>query len=92
MKKLNLEEFYQEENAYYQPLRSKIPEGLGACILITPSQTVAVYNTEAKDINGDDIIGLGPHADTYYNIILNIFGQTMKKSNLEKLVLLIKMS
>lgn len=84
MKKLNLEEFYQEGNAYYQPLRSKIPEGLGACILITPSQTVAVYNTEAKDINGDDIIGLGSHADTYYNIILNIFGQTNEEEQFRK--------
>ena len=47
LKKLDLEEFYQEENAYYQQMCTNAPFGLGGVVLITPIQSIGVYNEEA---------------------------------------------
>lgn len=47
LKKLDLEEFYQEENAYYQQMGTNAPFGLGGVVLITPIQSIGVYNEEA---------------------------------------------
>ena len=53
LKKLDLEEFYQEKNAYYQQMGTNAPFGLGGVILITPIQTIGVYNQETMDIEGN---------------------------------------
>lgn len=71
MKRLNLSEFFQPENAYFTSRDGTT--GLGATIIITPLQTIAVYNEKAPDINGHDLDGLGHHAYTELEIIANIF-------------------
>ena len=38
LKRLDLEKFYQEGNAYYQQMGTNAPFGLGGVILITPMQ------------------------------------------------------
>lgn len=73
MKRLDLEEFYQDSNQYYQGFNNSIPEGLGGVILITDKQSIGVYNVSKKDINGNDIIGLGSHGSTVESILASIF-------------------
>lgn len=73
MKRLDLEEFYQDSNQYYRGFNNSIPEGLGGVILITDKQSIGVYNVSKKDINGNDIIGLGSHESTVESILASIF-------------------
>lgn len=73
MKRLDLEEFYQDGNQYYQGFNNSIPEGLGGVILITDKQSIGVYNVSKKDINGNDVIGLGGHGSTVESILASIF-------------------
>ena len=73
MKRLDLEEFYQDSNQYYRGFNNSIPEGLGGVILITDKQSIGVYNVSKKDINGNDIIGLGSHGSTVESILASIF-------------------
>ena len=73
MKRLDLEEFYQDSNQYYQGFNNSIPEGLGGVILITDKQSIGVYNVSKKDINGNDIVGLGGHGSTVESILASIF-------------------
>lgn len=73
MKRLDLEEFYQDSNQYYRGFNNSIPEGLGGVILITNKQSIGVYNVSKKDINGNDIIGLGSHGSTVESILASIF-------------------
>lgn len=73
MKRLDLEEFYQDSNQYYRGFNNSIPEGLGGVILITDKQSIGVYNVSKKDINGNDIIGLGSHGSTVESILVSIF-------------------
>lgn len=82
MKRLDLEEFYQDSNQYYQGFNNNIPEGLGGVILITDKQSIGVYNVSKKDINGNDIIGLGSHGSTVESILASIFNVQLEgKSN-----------
>ena len=73
MKSLDLKEFYQDSNQYYQGFNNSIPEGLGGVILITAKQSIGVYNVSKKDINGNDVIGLGSHGSTVESILASIF-------------------
>lgn len=84
MKKLDLEEFYQEENAYYKKAQEE-NTGLHATILITPKQTVAVYNNKALDCNGTYVAGLESHESTSLDIIANLFHQTLKGDTDQKI-------
>lgn len=64
LKKLNLDEFYTEEN-------KKIDNGagIGAVGLLTTHQFINVYNYEDSGI-----IGLGSHAGTYIKLLNEIYG------------------
>lgn len=84
LKRLDLEKFYQEGNAYYQQMGTNAPFGLGGVILITPMQTVGVYNKEALDINGIMVPGLGGHGDTVDLVLANMFGLKLEGNNFKR--------
>lgn len=42
-------------------------------VLITAKQSIGVYNVSKKDINGNDVIGLGSHGSTVESILASIF-------------------
>ena len=84
LKKLDLEEFYQEINAYYQQMGTNAPFGLGGVILITPMQTIGVYNKETLDINGIMVPGLGGHGETVDLVLANIFGLKLEGNNFKR--------
>ena len=84
LKKLDLEEFYQEINAYYQQMGTNAPFGLGGVILITPMQTIGVYNKETLDINGIMVPGLGGHGDTVDLVLANMFGLKLEGNNFKR--------
>lgn len=88
MKRLDLEEFYQDSNQYYQGFNNNIPEGLGAVILITDKQSIGVYNVSKKDINGNDIIGLGSHGSTVESILASIFNVQLEGNSNRRMRLL----
>ena len=88
MKRLDLEEFYQDSNQYYQGFNNSIPEGLGGVILITDKQSVGVYNVSKKDINGNDIIGLGGHGSTVESILASIFNVQLEGNSNRRMRLL----
>ncbi len=85
MKKLNLEEFYQEGNAYYQSATIPGATGLCATILITPTQTVAVYNNKELDTNDNLVDGLEHHESTSLDIIANLFHKSIKGTTEDKI-------
>lgn len=78
LKKLDIDQFYQEENANYTKAGEKYPYGLGATILITPKQMIMVYNKEALSIEGKMVTGLGSHSDTLETIFANIFNLSLE--------------
>lgn len=84
LKRLDLEKFYQEGNAYYQQMGTNAPFGLGGVILITPMQTIGVYNKEAIDINGIMVPGLGGHGDTVDLVLANMFGLKLEGNNFKR--------
>lgn len=84
LKKLDLEEFYQDGNAYYQQMGTNAPFGLGGVILITPAQTIGVYNKEALDINGKMVPGLGGHGETLDEVLANIFDLKLEGNNFKR--------
>lgn len=84
LKKLDLEEFYQEENAYYQQMGTNAPFGLGGVILITPKQTIGVYNEEALDINGLMVPGLGGHGKTVDLVLAKMFDLKLEGNDIKK--------
>lgn len=84
LKKLDLEEFYQEENAYYQQMGTNAPFGLGGVILITPMQTIGVYNEEALDINGLMVPGLGGHGKTVDLVLAKMFDLKLEGNDIKK--------
>ena len=84
MKKLDLEEFYQEENAYYQQMGTNAPFGLGGVVLITPMQTIGVYNEEALDINGLMVPGLGGHGKTVDLVLAKMFDLKLEGNDFKK--------
>ena len=84
LKKLDLEEFYQEENAYYQQMGTNAPFGLGGVILITPMQTIGVYNEEALDINGLMVPGLGGHGKTVDLVLAKIFDLKLEGNDIKR--------
>lgn len=88
MKRLDLEEFYQDSNQYYQGFNNSIPEGLGGVILITDKQSIGVYNVSKKDINGNDIIGLGSHGSTVESILASIFNVQLEGNSNRRMRLL----
>ena len=84
LKKLDLEEFYQEENAYYQQMGTNAPFGLGGVILITPKQTIGVYNEEALDINGVMVPGLGGHGKTVDLVLAKMFDLDLEGNDFKR--------
>ena len=64
LKQLDINEFYREENAYYIKKGMSVPEGLGSLILITPKQTIGVYNIPGLDNSKEMVDGLGSHGET----------------------------
>ena len=84
LKKLDLEEFYQEENAYYQQMGTNAPFGLGGVILITPMQTIGVYNEEALDINGLMVPGLGGHGKTVDLVLAKMFDLKLEGNDIKR--------
>lgn len=88
MKSLDLKEFYQDSNQYYQGFNNNIPEGLGGVILITAKQSIGVYNVSKKDINGNDIIGLGSHGSTVESILVSIFNVQLEGNSNRRMRLL----
>lgn len=88
MKRLDLEEFYQDSNQYYQGFNNNIPEGLGGVILITDKQSIGVYNVSKKDINGNDVIGLGSHGSTVESILASIFNVQLEGNSNKRMRML----
>lgn len=88
MKSLDLKEFYQDSNQYYQGFNNSIPEGLGGVILITAKQSIGVYNVSKKDINGNDVIGLGSHGSTVESILASIFNVQLEGNSNRRMRLL----
>lgn len=88
MKRLDLEGFYQDSNQYYQGFNNSIPEGLGGVILITAKQSIGVYNVSKKDINGNDVIGLGSHGSTVESILASIFNVQLEGNSNRRMRLL----
>ena len=84
LKKLDLEEFYQDENAYYQQMGTNAPFGLGGVVLITPTQTIGVYNEEALDINGVMVPGLGGHGKTVDLVLAQMFDLKLEGNDFKK--------
>lgn len=84
LKKLDLEEFYQEENAYYQQMGTNAPFGLGGVVLITPMQTIGVYNEEALDINGLMVPGLGGHGKTVDLVLAKMFDLKLEGNDIKR--------
>lgn len=88
MKRLDLEEFYQDGNQYYQGFNDRAPEGLGGVILITDKQSIGVYNVSKKDINGNDIVGLGGHGSTVGSILAGIFNVQLEGNSNKRMRML----
>lgn len=84
LKKLDLEEFYQEENSYYQQMGTNAPFGLGGVVLITPMQTIGVYNEEALDINGVMVPGLGGHGKTVDLVLAQMFDLKLEGNDFKR--------
>lgn len=84
LKMLNLEEFYKDDNASCQQMGTNVPFGLGGVILITPMQTIGVYNKEAMDIEGNMIPGLGGHGETVDEILANIFDLKLEGNSFKR--------
>ena len=84
LKKLDLEEFYQEKNAYHQQMGTNAPFGLGGVVLITPTQTIGVYNEEALDINGVMVSGLGGHGKTVDLVLAKMFDLKLEGNDFKK--------
>lgn len=58
--------------------------GWGGVILITPMQTIGVYNKDALDINGIMVPGLGGHGDTGDLVLANMFGLKLEGNNFKR--------
>ena len=84
LRKLDLEEFFQEGNGGYTAYESAYPEGLGASILITPKKMIEVYNKPALDKTRVLVPGLGSHGDTLEIILAAIFNLELQGSYLKK--------
>lgn len=84
LKKLDLEEFYQEGNAYYQQMGTNAPFGLGGVVLITPMQTIGVYNEESLDINGVMVPGLGGHGKTVDLVLAKMFDLKLEGNDFKR--------
>lgn len=84
LKMLNLEEFYKDDNASCQQMGTNDPFGLGGVILITPIQTIGVYNEEALDINGVMVPGLGGHGKTVDLVLAKMFDLKLEGNDFKK--------
>lgn len=84
LKMLNLEEFYKDDNAFCQQMGTNVPFGLGGVILITPIQTISVYNEEALDINGVMVPGLGGHGKTVDLVLAKMFDLKLEGNDFKK--------
>lgn len=60
------------------------PFGLGGVILITPIQTISVYNEEALDINGVMVPGLGGHGKTVDLVLAKMFDLKLEGNDFKK--------
>lgn len=88
LKMLNLEEFYKDDNASCQQMGTNVPFGLGGVILITPIQTISVYNEEALDINGVMVPGLGGHGKTVDLVLAKMFALKLEGNDFKKIKIL----
>lgn len=88
LKMLNLEEFYKDDNAFCQQMGTNDPFGLGGVILITPIQTISVYNEEALDINGVMVPGLGGHGKTVDLVLAKMFALKLEGNDFKKIKIL----
>lgn len=88
LKMLNLEEFYKDDNASCQQMGTNVPFGLGGVILITPIQTIGVYNEEALDINGVMVPGLGGHGKTVDLVLAKMFALKLEGNDFKKIKIL----
>lgn len=88
LKMLNLEEFYKDDNASCQQMGTNVPFGLGGVILITPIQTIGVYNEEAPDINGVMVPGLGGHGKTVDLVLAKMFALKLEGNDFKKIKIL----
>lgn len=88
LKKLDLEEFYKDDNAFCQQMGTNVPFGLGGVILITPIQTIGVYNEEALDINGVMVPGLGGHGKTVDLVLAKMFALKLEGNDFKRIKIL----
>lgn len=79
LKQLDINEFYREENAYYIKNGMSVPEGLGSLILITPKQTIGVYNIPGLDNFKEMVDGLGSHGETLDEVLAGIYNVSLEK-------------
>ena len=79
LKQLDINEFYREENAYYIKNGMSVPEGLGSLILITPKQTIGVYNIPGLDNSKEMVDGLGSHGETLDEVLAGIYNVSLEK-------------
>ena len=79
LKQLDINEFYREENAYYTKDGMSVPEGLGSLILITPKQTIGVYNVPGLDNSKEMVDGLGGHGETLDEVLASIYNVSLEK-------------
>ena len=68
LKKLDLEELFEEENGKIDD-----GQGIGGVGLITPNQFIKVFNYKKKDYYGNEIEGLGSHIGTVMMILKEIY-------------------
>lgn len=84
LRKLDLEEFFQEGNGGYTAYELAYPEWLGASILITPKKMIEVYNKPALDKAKALLSGIGSHGDMLEIILAAIFYLELQGSYLKK--------
>lgn len=84
LKMLNLEEFCKDDNASCQQMGTNDLFGLGGVILITPMQTIGVYNEEALDINGVMVPGLGGHGKTVDLVLDKMFALKLEDNDFKR--------
>ena len=84
LRKLDLEEFFQEGNGVYTAYELAYHEGLWVSILITPKKMIEVYNKPALDKAKALLSGLGSHGDTLEIILAAIFNLELQGSYLKK--------
>lgn len=79
LKQLDYKEFFCQENKMITS-KDKSEVGLGALGLITPNQSIQVYNIPAENDQGKLVYGLGSHMATFHHILNEIYDLKLKLS------------